>query len=75
MIALIQQNHAMPATAREEELARLNRERTFLSTRTQRHMRAYRFRVRPCCLRWCLCLYLKALQPNRSAREMRAAKL
>jgi hypothetical protein len=31
MIALIQQDHAMPATAREEELARLNRERTFLS--------------------------------------------
>ena len=31
MIALIQQDHAMPATVREEELAGLNRERTFLS--------------------------------------------
>jgi hypothetical protein len=31
MIALIQQDHAMPASARQEELARLNRERTFLS--------------------------------------------
>jgi hypothetical protein len=31
MIALIQQDPAMPASARQEELARLNRERTFLS--------------------------------------------
>jgi len=31
MIALIRQDHAMPASARQEELARLNRERTFLS--------------------------------------------
>lgn len=31
MIALIRQDHAMPAAAREEELARLNRERTFLN--------------------------------------------
>ena len=31
MIALIQQDHAMPTTVREEELSRLNRERTFLS--------------------------------------------
>src|ERR1700679_3834202 len=31
MIALIRQDHAMPASAREAELARLNRERTFLS--------------------------------------------
>jgi hypothetical protein len=31
MIALIRQDHAMPATAREEELATLNRELTFLS--------------------------------------------
>jgi len=31
MIALIQLDHAMPASARQEELARLNRERTFLS--------------------------------------------
>ncbi|HWY96596.1 MAG TPA: hypothetical protein VNX69_15470 [Steroidobacteraceae bacterium] len=31
MIALIGQDHAMPASAKQEELARLNRERTFLS--------------------------------------------
>src|ERR1700733_15089670 len=31
MIALIRQDHAMPAAAKQEELARLNRERTFLS--------------------------------------------
>lgn len=31
MIALVRQDHAMPASARQEELARLNRERTFLS--------------------------------------------
>jgi hypothetical protein len=31
MIALIRQDHAMPAPTRQEELARLNRERTFLS--------------------------------------------
>jgi hypothetical protein len=31
MIALIRQDHAMPASAKQEELARLNRERTFLS--------------------------------------------
>src|ERR1700679_4292857 len=31
MIALIRQDHAMPAPTRQEELARLYRERTFLS--------------------------------------------
>jgi hypothetical protein len=31
MIALIQQDHAMPAAAKQEDLGRLNRERTFLS--------------------------------------------
>lgn len=31
MVALVRQDHAMPAAAREEELARLNRERTFLN--------------------------------------------
>jgi hypothetical protein len=31
MIALIQQDHAMPTKVREDELARLNRERTFLN--------------------------------------------
>jgi hypothetical protein len=31
MIALIRQDRAMPASAKQEELARLNRERTFLS--------------------------------------------
>src|ERR1700690_2998226 len=31
MIALIRQDHAMPAAAKQDELARLNRERTFLS--------------------------------------------
>jgi hypothetical protein len=37
MIALIRQDHSMPAAAKQEELARLNRERTFLSD--PRHLR------------------------------------